>query len=509
MGTNDVTYYAHWIIRVNQCFSLRQAIEEVEANKIQTVIYLEKCETDHIIIKENQNILLKLQNNTLNNTENNTNAIKNYGIIEIENGTVQSSNNYAAIDNEATGIMKIRGATILGFGSQGICNNGGDLYIDENVQITANKSYAIENRYRNNRGANTYIRNGIIMATNSPAIKNPDDCTLTIGTKDDKVNLSSPIICGNDNAITGTGEIHFYDGIIKGTSKKNLSNSLMVQDKENGFILEDSVEIIDNKNYKTLYLVDWSNIYFAEVNGIPYKTLQEAVSSVTGSEQTTVKLLKNTSEKIVVNSGQNIIFDLQNYTISNNGNNQVIDNSGTITIQNGTLSSTDNTGVINNNSGAILIMTGGQVLATGTRQAIWNNGGTVKISGTAYLSAKAQVQGTNKRGTVHNLDSGTLEITGGTIVALGNDGIAVSNSGKMTIGTLGEGVSTEFPKIQSNGFGVYSTGSFNFYDGIVKSLLDPFNDESISIKETGYEFIHTTEKISNYTYNVVYLEKHR
>ena len=505
MGTNDVTYYAHWIIRVNQCFSLRQAIEEVEANKIQTVIYLEKCETDHVIIAENQNILLDLQNNTLNNTVANTNAIKNNGIIEIVNGTVQSSNNYAAIDNEATGIMKISGSTILGFGSQGICNNGGDLYIDDNVQITANKSPAIENRYRNNRGANTYIRNGVITATNYAAIKNPENCTLIIGTKDDNVNISSPIICGKDNAISGAGKLYFYDGTIKGTSTKNLSSSLTVQDMEDGFILEDSVETIDNTNYKTLYLVDWSKIYYAEVNGTPYKTLQEAISSVTGSEQTTVKLLKNTSGKFVINSGQNIIFDLQNYTISNDGNNQVIDNSGTLTIQNGTFTSTADTGVINNNSEATLIMTGGQVIATGKRQAIWNNGGTVKISGTAYLSAKAQVQTSNKRGTVHNLASSTLEITGGTIVAVGNDGIAVSNSGTMTIGALGGGVSTEFPKIQSNGYGVYSTGNFNFYDGIVKSLLDPFNDESISIKETGYEFIHTTEKISNYTYNVVYL----
>lgn len=574
VGTSDVTYYAHWIINVNQSLSLRQATEEVETNGIQTVIKLEKNETDHITIKENQNILLNLQNNTLNNTVDNTNAIKNYGTIEITNGTVQSNNNYAAIDNESTGKMKICGSTVLGFTAQGICNNGGDLYIDENAEITANSSSAIENRYRNERGANTYIRNGTVTSANFQAITNPVNCTLIIGTKDNAVNINSPIIRGANSAIRGEGEIYFYDGIIKGTTTKNLSNILNIVDKETGYLLEDSIETINNKEYKTLYLVEekdtinfdpnggvtavdkkniqigqpigtlpiperanynfigwftsadggiqitedtimecanntyyahWSEILFAEVNGIEYKTLQEAVSAVTGSEQTTVKLMRNTSEKITVNSDQNIIFDLQNYTISNNGTNQVIDNYGTITIQNGTISSSANTGVINNNSGATLVMTGGSVLATGTRQAIWNNGGTVKISGTAYLSASAQVQKDNKRGTVHNLNSGNLEITGGTIVALGNNGIAVSNNGIMSIGTLGEGVSTETPEIKSNGYGVYSIESFNFYDGIIKGISAAFNDESLITKEIGYEYIRTTEVISDYTYNVVYL----
>ena len=54
----------------------------------------------------------------------------------------------------------------------------------------------------------------------------------------------------------------------------------------------------------------------AEVDGNFYQTLQAAVDAVPNNVQKTVKLLADTEEQITINKLQNIIFDLQDYTVS-------------------------------------------------------------------------------------------------------------------------------------------------------------------------------------------------
>ena len=137
------------------------------------------------------------------------------------------------------------------------------------------------------------------------------------------------------------------------------------------------------------YFAHWTENYSAMIGTTYYSTLQSAINAVPTNTQTTITLCKNVSEALEVAKNKNIVFDLQNYTISNDGNKQVIVNNGTIAISNGTIESNADFATIDNNSGARLVISGGNIIATGTRGAIYNTGGTVEISGTAYLSSAA------------------------------------------------------------------------------------------------------------------------
>ena len=238
----------------------------------------------------------------------------------------------------------------------------------------------------------------------------------------------------------------------------------------------------------------------AEINGTCYSSLQDAVNAVpTDNTETRIILLQDTSETIIVSAGKNIIFDFQNYTLSNNGNNNVISNNGSIKIINGSITSNASFGAVDNNPGATLIMTGGRIVATGDRQAIYNSGGTASISGTAYLSST-----TTQRSTIHNLSSGNLTITGGTIISTGSS--AINNSATMTIGVKDGSADISNPIMQGISQGISTTTNFNFYDGVIKGKTAAINDVSkVSDKEVGYMIADATELIAGYVYKTAYL----
>ena len=298
----------------------------------------------------------------------------------------------------------------------------------------------------------------------------------------------------------------------------------------------------------------------AEVNGIIYSTLQDAINAVpTDNTQTTVKLLTNVSEAITIEKNKNIIFNLQNYTISNNGINNVIKNSGTIVISNGkiitTATNTSNdkvveiinektgsitinggefvvtnstnagsvimnkgaltitngriqsnaatNGAINNESSGNLTVSGGQIIVTGNRQAIYNNKGIAEISGNAYMSSAS-----TERATVQNLAGGTLTIKGGTIISTSANGDkgAVQNAGTMTIGTEDGNPNKNSLIIQGADYGVNSSTNFSFYDGTIKGVTKPiYNEAKVTNIETGYDIAKSEDIVNNITYKTTYL----
>ena len=232
----------------------------------------------------------------------------------------------------------------------------------------------------------------------------------------------------------------------------------------------------------------------ARIGNNYYTSLSAAVQAVNNSDETTIELLANSSEKITINSGRNIILDLKNNTLSNSGNNPVIANNGHLTIISGNITSSTSQGAINNNQNAILNITGGSVTATGLRQALYNQG-TANISGGTFTSS------TDERATLHNLATGTLNITGGTVTSTGLMGI--ENLGTLRIGTKGHGVSTTSPSIKGETYGVVSTSAFTYYDGVIGGKTNAIDDEEmISEIETAYEMKHTT----NGSYKEVHLE---
>ena len=254
-------------------------------------------------------------------------------------------------------------------------------------------------------------------------------------------------------------------------------------------------------NGDTTYFAHWELDAEAKIGNKYYETVHKAVTAVTTSTPTTIEVLKDVSYKTVikVNAGRNITFDLGGHTISNlnSENIPIIENFGTTTITNGTITSDANQGALNNKGGGTLNIFDGVVAATGPRQAIYNDAGTVNIGGTVQISAV-----TNERGAVQNQAGATINITGGTITSTNYS--AVVNSGTMTIGTQGTPVSITSPSIRGNDYGISSTGTLTFYDGIVRGITGGISGTVTS--ETGYHIDSThTETIGNKTYHTAYL----
>ena len=223
----------------------------------------------------------------------------------------------------------------------------------------------------------------------------------------------------------------------------------------------------------------WSELDgVAAVNGHPYSTLTEAINSITTSSKTTVTLIKDIpNESVSVGSSKNIVLDLNRHTlgITSTGSTNVVKNSGTLEIKNGTITSTGGSGAIDNNGGTLLI-NGVEITMSGTRQAVYNKGGTLTIDGGSVLSTTSNSQ----RATVQNLDdgskTGTTKILDATITSPNNAAVTI-DSGVVTLGEK-DGVASNKPVLIGETYGINATGTFNFYDGIIKGKTHAMNDEN-------------------------------
>ena len=282
----------------------------------------------------------------------------------------------------------------------------------------------------------------------------------------------------------------------------------------------------------------------ATIGSDPYNSLQDAIDHA--SSGSTITLNMDIIENVTIPNGINLVIDLQNHTISSESGN-IVTNNGTVQIRNGkilrtgtndekqTLQNTgtmtlnnvevkhdsysvvSNWGTINFNSGKIWIdttigqgvvnnysdatfnMTGGQIIG-GRRQAIYNNGGTVNISGSAYLENQSDAS----RACVHNV-LGTTNIYGGTIISKKDGGVKLED-GIVTIGTQGGTLDTTNPEIRGYTYGVYITGSgtLNWYDGILKGRTN-YIDGTANMEQNTQP--HTdSEVIDTKTYITAYLE---
>lgn len=314
---------------------------------------------------------------------------------------------------------------------------------------------------------------------------------------------------------------------VYGTAQNIENNSQTVQNKffsawnteEDG----SGTEYLEGQEVNNLASVDGTeiNLYAQWVDGVArigttyYTTLQAAINAVQNNgNETLIELFADVTENLTVSSGKNIRFDFRNHTVSATTQ-TLLSNSGTVSISNGVLnSSSTNTGAINNNAGAVLNISGGQVIMSNPKgkQAIYNKGGTVNISGSAIIKTESDpasgLAGSNARAALQNLNNGsnigTINITGGTIIATKFQ--AINNTATMTIGTQGGTPDRSSPVIQGGTVGVNSTSNFTFYDGIIKGISKSISDETkVSAVETEYEIAHGEEIIGTDTYKTAYL----
>lgn len=209
-----------------------------------------------------------------------------------------------------------------------------------------------------------------------------------------------------------------------------------------------------------------------EVNGNYKSKFSDILKFVPNDTKTTITLLKDQNEAITIPNGKNIVLDLNQHTLSVLDNKNVISNNGILEIINGTVTSDVASGMINNNQTGTLYLNEGTYKATGKRQAIYNDGGTLYISGSAELESAS-----TERATVHNRRSGKIYITGGTITSTGLYAIYNEN-GSIDIGTKDNKFDKSKPIIQGKTFGIAANNTFNFYDGIIRGLEAPVGKTS-------------------------------
>lgn len=317
-------------------------------------------------------------------------------------------------------------------------------------------------------------------------------------------------------------------------------------------------------NSSTTIIAKWvDDTYVACVESTCYTTLSSAIGAVpTTGEKTTVKIIQDitvTATTTIPNTKW-VELNIGTHTISSNtGSFTLLINNGKLDIINGTITSTagyiltnsatatlnisggtltynnssesekkvlemaggtvnitggelncnSKAAVINANGGTLNV-SGGRLIGSNTTkgQAIYNNGATTTISGTAYLENNSQSGTKNGRAALTN-NAGQVYILSGTIISKNN--AAVKNSDLMTIGDNTDEIDTTSPVLQGNTYGLETVSgkTVYMYDGIFKGKGTTQNkaisDEAIV--DTGlYSIVHNTETISGNQYDVAYLE---
>ena len=546
--------------------SLQAAINAVPTDKTETTIILLKNTSETVSMIDGKNIVLNLNYHTLSNDQNKP-VISNKGILYLTNGivTTDAATN-GAINNESTGTITIDGVRIIVTGGrQAFYNNKGTATIKGSSYLYSEASERAA--CQNVSGGKMTILGGTFISTNSAALNNLG--TLTIGVKDGDVNSLVPSFQGTTYGITSTTNYKFYDGIVKATGSvfndvskindKEVSSVFVYEtdgDLKIGYLAqaytvsfvanstgvslsETSRSVLKNHEIGTLpvptksgstfdgwwtaasggelidehriitgavsFYAHWiKNTDVCQIGNKVYATLEAAIAAAPNNTLTTITLLKDVSEYLAISSSKKLIIDLNNKTVFNNGNKPIFETSGTVTLMNGNLNSTGTQAAINN-TGGHLIVSNVSVIETSTKQAMYITGGTVEIMGDSYFRSQTYGTpdgGTMERGTIQVV-SGNLIVTGGTIV--GTKQQAISNEGTVTIGTKDGSINNSTPILIGEVHGIRSTGTFNFYDGIIKGKTDAIYG-NVDDQEANSQIVIGSETIDNATYVTAQLE---
>lgn len=165
------------------------------------------------------------------------------------------------------------------------------------------------------------------------------------------------------------------------------------------------------------------------------------------------------------------------YGIYNESTNEIINN-GKITVTN-RYSTYYAYGIYNKEKGSIKVGEGSNITSG---YGIYSSIGTLEITG-------GEITATTN-GIYNN--TGSVEITGGSVISTGSTGVE-NGSGTLTIGEKGGEVNTTVPEIKGKTYGVNSTtsGTINFYDGVVKGITGAFNG-TVTELEPNYQILETT-----------------
>ena len=552
--------------------TIQEAIAAVPKDNTETTILLLKDATEAVEVAALQNIVFDLGEKVWHNDEN-TNVIINHGSIKLINGEINSNSvGNGAINNESGAMIDIDGARIVVTGGkQALYNNGGTAII-RNGSYLSNTS-SDRSAVQNLAGGTLTITGATIIASRQNGVTNAGTLTIGIkdGAPDNEAisirgntyginsttdfNFYDGVLKGKTAAVNNVNKIVdkeddyvFFNSTenINGTVYKTLFLAIIdtVTFDPNGGVVNETTRDVPNGyqvgtlplptysghsfdgwyteanggtkiddstivNGDITFYAHWTQVMVAQINGVPYNTLQEAINNVPNNTETTIMIVRDITENVNIISSKKVELDIGSYTISNFGNNAVITNYGTVKIKNGNITTNADTALINNYNGGRVIITGGNLTSTGTRQVIYNRaGGIVDISGSAYLSSTTTGSPSGNesslaRATIQNLRNGTMNITGGTIIGVAQQ--AVSNEGTLNIGSNDGTIDTLSPNIRGETYGIVSVGTLNYYDGITMGITGAI-DGTVTGIETNSHFIDGTELVDSKTYLSKYLE---
>lgn len=316
-------------------------------------------------------------------------------------------------------------------------------------------------------------------------VADPSDATI-IGNS--KIGASLPNM--PNYVDTPDGRLYFigwYTGI-DGAGEKYTENTIVNQDI-------------------TLHAFWHDELVVCRVSTRTQDDLQECINDAGIGE--TVVMLEDIKKTVSVADGKDITLDLNGHKLSDNGGTSstpIIENSGKLTVVNGTITSVLRAGVINNNgTGELYVGNDARILATGSRQAIYNKGGKVEIDGNAYLSAKS-----GERATLQSLDNGQVVIKSGTIISVNQEAVKIE-SGTLEIGEEDGAIDSTTPILQGATYGLNTSVNVSMFDGKLRGKSKAINDTSrITTTETGATSVGidtvVTEVIDNETYKIIYYQ---
>lgn len=437
--------------------TLGDAVAAVPADGTQTTITLLKnAAGGGVQIKAGQNIIFDFGGYTYTvgaptvgsaGTETNGFQLLNGSTVTMKNGTVKASDyeklkiliqNYCDLTLEDI-VLDAREAAQVQYVSS---NNHGDVLITGNTSIYAAEGQkAFDVYYWPNGG----YGEGVSVTVN------------TTGTIEGDIEYGSDGSDTGKNNIAQSASLEIKNGTIKGeisTSNLNENNDTAIS--VTGGTFDNTTwsdytpagnTLVDDGNGNYVVGIDETTA-IAEVNGVGYPTIEDAIASLDG-EDGTVTLLQSTSEDVVIASG-NITLNLNGCTLTNVS-------SDTITVKIGATLTINGTGTVDNKSNG--------------RAAIFNEG-TVILNGGTY--------------------DRTSETGESADVSGGNSWYTICNHGTMTIG---ESVTVKntgsFSSMIENGYFSYTgTNSRNSY-------VEGVNAANPSLTINGGEFIGGLNSVKN------------
>lgn len=271
---------------------------------------------------------------------------------------------------------------------------------------------------------------------------------LTLGTDDEDISSTNPIIVGDSYGLYIEGDTtNFYDGILKGQIDGYYGN---ITGTPLGSITSEGEEIIDDTTYQTDFIIKFDN--WLRVGDQEFNNLNDASKYIT--DDGVIEVIKDVSitfkQKIIDDEGnKNITLNLNGHKVTTT---QSIENDSNLTIKDtsddkaGTLNFTKYDGIKNNNN--LIIESGNYNSKTNT---IVNNDGEVIIDGGKFNTTKTVINNVKGTITVNDglieqsvdaiINKGTTYIKGGTINA-SHDGITNDYGCNQTVLDGGEVIAT-------------------------------------------------------------------